>query len=103
MRNGRLVHLSDGGLSDPLPFEFARAKGIGATHLIVSDCRRIAGEAPTGPNLAYIRPELNGAASFRSPAGGMGESIRRGEQACTADILATISNWIDRTPRVAAV
>ena len=81
--NGHVVQLSDGGLSDSLPFEFAGAKGLGATHLVVSDCRRIAGEAPSGPNLAYIRPALNGAASFRSPAAGMGESIRCGEQACT--------------------
>lgn len=103
MRHGRRVHLVDGGLSDSLPCEFARAEGLGATHLIVSDCRRIAGAVLDGPDVAYIRPELNGASTFRSPSGSLLDSVRRGEDACTAEVLATIARWIDRAPRVAAV
>jgi NTE family protein len=103
VQNGRRMHLVDGGVSDSLPCEFARAEGLGATHLIVSDCRRIPGAAPDGPGVAYIRPELNGAGTFRSPSGSLLESVRRGEDACSAEVLATIARWTDRAPPLAAV
>jgi predicted acylesterase/phospholipase RssA len=93
MRHGRRVHLVDGGLSDSLPCEFARGEGLGATHLIVSDCRRIAHAPSHDPALVYIRPELNGAATLRSPSGSLLESVRRGEEACTAEMLSTIAGW----------
>jgi hypothetical protein len=95
------VHLVDGGLSDSLPCTFAR-EALGATHLIVSDCRRVA-TAPSGdPCMVYIRPELNGAATLRSPSGTLLESVTRGEEACTSDVLATIRGWTERASRKAS-
>src|SRR5262249_1239824 len=37
--------LTDGGVSDPVPVAFARHPSVGATHVIVSDCRWI-GDVP---------------------------------------------------------
>jgi NTE family protein len=96
MRNGQRFHLVDGGLSDSLPCGFAR--DLGATHLIVSDTRRIPGAVPPGPNVVYIRPDLNGAASLRSPSGTLVASLRSGERACTAEVLASIRQWSTGTP-----
>jgi predicted acylesterase/phospholipase RssA len=94
-RNGRTVHLVDGGVSDSLPCAFAR-EVLGATHLIVSDCRRIATAPSSDPRMVYIRPELNGAAPLRSPSGSLLVSVARGEEACTPDLLATIRGWTER-------
>lgn len=101
-RNGRRVHLFDGGLGDSLPCDFARGEGLGATHLIVSDCRRNAADRPGGSNLVYIRPDLNDAAMLRSPSGSLLEWVNRGEAACTPGILATIAGWTSQARAVAA-
>jgi predicted acylesterase/phospholipase RssA len=93
-RAGRRIHLVDGGLSDSLPFAFARDV-LGATHLIISDCRRIAPAPSCEPGTVYIRPELNGAATLRSPSGSLTASVARGEQACTPEVLATIRSWTE--------
>src|SRR5262245_35758515 len=37
-RGDEALHLTDGGVSDPVPLKFARPV-MGATHVIVSDCR----------------------------------------------------------------
>jgi len=101
VRNGVLVHLVDGGLSDSLPCAFA-ASVLGATHLVVSDCRREAEPRPSGPSYVYIRPELNGAAVLRSPAGTLLESVAKGEAACTADVIDTVREWVARRAQASA-
>jgi NTE family protein len=100
IRHGRVVHLIDGGLSDSLPCDFAGAGGLGATHLIVSDCRRVVRSIPTGRHVTYIRPELKGATTLRSPSGTLLASVRRGEEACTPDVLASIRRWMEPEPQI---
>lgn len=101
VRNGRCMHLIDGGISDALPCSFAR-DGLGATHLIVSDCRRVASGVPHAERMVYIRPNLQGAATFRSPSGTLLASVDRGMQACTPEVLGVIRGWLaDARQRVA--
>jgi predicted acylesterase/phospholipase RssA len=88
----RTVHLVDGGLSDALPTQFARAR-LGATHLIVSDCRRVATPTVDEEPHVYVRPALNGAASWQSPPGSLTETVACGEAAVTSDILSRIRRW----------
>src|SRR5262249_49318155 len=76
--------LTDGGISDPVPLAFARSLPLGATHVIVSDCRwsgerlRRGGGAGRVPRSArdardsrdqdavWIRPRLLNAGMLRS-------------------------------------
>lgn len=102
VRNGRCLHLIDGGVSDALPCGFAR-DGLGATHLIVSDCRRVASGVTHAENQVYLRPDLEGAATFRSPSGTLAASVRRGEQACTPEALRVIRGWLADAPQRVAV
>jgi predicted acylesterase/phospholipase RssA len=102
IRNGRRVHLVDGGLSDALPCAFARER-LGATHLIVSDCRRAAADVPRSENLVYIRPDLEGAATFRSPSGTLAASVERGMRACTPEAMGVIRGWREATRQRVAV
>lgn len=101
VRNGVLVHLVDGGLSDSLPCAFASSV-LGATHLVVSDCRRDAEPRVSEGSIVYIRPELNGAAILRSPAGTLLESVARGEAACTPDVIRTVREWVARRAETSA-
>jgi predicted acylesterase/phospholipase RssA len=88
----RVVHLVDGGLSDALPTRFARER-LGATHLIVSDCRRIAAPTADEEPVVYVRPALNGAGSWQSPPGTLTETVACGEAAVTPEILSRIRGW----------
>jgi NTE family protein len=90
----RVVHLVDGGVSDGLPTQFARA-ALGATHLIVSDCRRVATSTPLPDDerVVYIRPVLNGAGSWQAPRGTLTETVVHGEAAVTDEILARVRRW----------
>lgn len=92
-RGGQEFRLVDGGLSDSLPVEFACSPGLGATHLIVCDCRRGVPSLPTGENRVYIRPQLNGMGILRSPRASLLEGVRQGEAAVTDEVLQTIRNW----------
>lgn len=91
---GHQLALVDGGVSDSLPFAFARER-LGATHLIVSDCRRLPAPAPPSPDptVVYVRPDLDGAQLLRSPAGTLLESVAKGEAACTPDAIARVRAW----------
>jgi predicted acylesterase/phospholipase RssA len=102
VRNGVRVHLVDGGLSDSLPCAFASSV-LGATHLVVSDCRRDAEPSVSGPSLVYIRPDLNGAGILRSPAGTLLEWVTKGEAACTRDVIDTIRGWVARRAESSAI
>jgi predicted acylesterase/phospholipase RssA len=89
---GRRLQLVDGGVSDSLPWQFARDR-LGATHLIVSDCRRVPGPAPTDPTVVYIRPELESAPVLRSPAGTLVRAVAIGEAACAQRVIDRIRSW----------
>lgn len=88
----RVVHLVDGGVSDGLPIEFART-ALGATHLIVSDCRRLATPTPDDDRLVYIRPTLNGHGSWQSPPGTLTHTVACGEAAVTEDVVRRVRQW----------
>ncbi len=92
----RMVHLVDGGVSDSLPIEFART-ALGATRIVVSDCRRIARRPPDDPHVIYLRPELDGTGTLRSPAGTLAEGVRQGEQAVTPAAVQRIREWFNGT------
>src|SRR5205814_6274869 len=65
---GQVVRLADGGLSDSLPVDFARSPQMGATHVIVSDCRYSPSTVPrTSDSLIYIRPDPDGLRPLRGP------------------------------------
>ena len=88
----RVVHLVDGGLSDSLPMHFARTV-LGATHLIVSDCRRLATPAAADDRVVYIRPELDRASAWQSPRGTLTQSVACGEAAVTTDVITRVRGW----------
>jgi NTE family protein len=92
---GREVRLADGGISDSLPVAFATSPDLGATHLIVSDCRQRGGALPSSERLIYIRPELDGIRTLRAPRRNLMEAVRLGEAAVTPRMLRTIESWID--------
>jgi predicted acylesterase/phospholipase RssA len=93
LHEGRSVHLVDGGLSDSLPIAFAR-ETLGATRLIVSDCRFKARQPEEDPDIVYLRPELHGMPSWRSPAGTLIETVQQGEATVTPDVIDRIRAWL---------
>lgn len=92
-QRGQVVRLVDGGVSDPLPLDFARAV-LGARRLIVSDCRGVARMPPADPDLIYVRPDPDGTGILRSPAGTLVQTVRQGERAVTADVIERIRGWL---------
>ena len=89
----RELRLADGGLSDSLPIGFAQSPELGATHLIVSDCRQlVSSRPPDSDNIAYIRPALDGIRTLR--ASRLMNAVRWGEAAVTEDILHRIQGWL---------
>lgn len=90
------VRLVDGGLSDALPVEFTRS-ALAATHLVVSDCRRIAASSPSpDANLIYIRPYLGDMKAFRSPRASLLAAVAAGEAAVTAAVEDQILGWVNQ-------
>jgi NTE family protein len=89
------VRLADGGMSDSLPVAFARSLAMGATHIIVSDCRYSAPAPPPGDDsLIYIRPDLDGIRPLRAPRTALMKAVWRGEAAVTADVVERIHSWM---------
>jgi NTE family protein len=93
--NGEALRLTDGGLSDPVPVAFARRPAMGATHIIVSDCRwmgrvRVPADAAT----VWIRPLIRATGTLWSPRQGLLATVRDGEAAVTGDVLRTIMGWL---------
>jgi NTE family protein len=90
--------LTDGGISDPVPLAFARSLPLGATHVIVSDCRW------TGrPRLSvrdrdrdvfWIRPRLPNAGTLWSPRHGLASAVAQGEAAVTGEVVAQIHEFL---------
>lgn len=92
--NGASFKLADGGISDSLPIDFAKSPGLGATHLIVSDCRLTAGSVPrASESLIYIRPDLDGLRPLHGPRAALMKAVWQGEAAVTDDILDRIQSW----------
>ena len=87
--------LTDGGVSDCVPIEFAQRWPLESTHLIVSDCRWHAGGRISGDeNVVYIRPRLASTGTFWAPASTLVSAVREGRRAVTDEILRTIRGWI---------
>jgi NTE family protein len=92
--DGEPLDLTDGGLTDSLPLAFARSEIIGATHIIVSDCRWI-GRVPASldPGTVWIRPRMMHTGTLWSPARGLASAVRDGEAAVSEDVLNRINGW----------
>jgi NTE family protein len=86
-------HLIDGGLSDPVPLAFARGPAIGATHVIVSDCRWIGSVPTTDRNTVWIRPRMGRTGTLWSPHRGLLATVGDGEAAVTEPVLTRIRRW----------
>ncbi|HWF84717.1 MAG TPA: patatin-like phospholipase family protein [Vicinamibacterales bacterium] len=88
------VRLVDGGVSDSLPTGFARSSAMGATHLIVSDCRLTASEVPDrSDSLIYVRPDLDGLQPLRAPRTALMKAVWRGEAAVTPEVIERLQSW----------
>jgi predicted acylesterase/phospholipase RssA len=88
------LRLTDGGISDPVPISFARGAQIGATHVIVSDCRWL-GRAPAiDSRTIWIRPRMAHTGTLWSPRRGLLAAVRDGEAAVTEEVVARIRGWL---------
>jgi predicted acylesterase/phospholipase RssA len=86
--------LTDGGVSDCLPVVFAQRPPLGATHLIVSDCRWFAGRRPpSNGRVVYVRPRLPSTGTLWAPTSTLGSAVREGRSAVTRQMLDTIQGW----------
>jgi predicted acylesterase/phospholipase RssA len=92
---GEALRLTDGGLSDPVPLTFARRPALGATHIIVSDCRLLGRvRAPADPCMVCIRPSIRVTGSLWSPREGLLATVRDGEAAVTGNVLRVVTGWL---------
>jgi NTE family protein len=90
---GGTYRLVDGGVSDSLPTAFAAS--LGATHLIVSDCRTtVTSRPPTDDTVVYIRPHLEGIRPLRAPRLALVKAVEEGEAAVTPEIIQQIRRWL---------
>ena len=100
--DGETVRLVDGGISDSLPIAFATSPQMGATHVIVSDCRHVAAPPPRAGNIVYLRPELDRIRPFSAPVSALLESVGRGEAAVTDEAIGRIRQWMPQSALTAA-
>lgn len=89
-----LLKLTDGGLSDAVPIAFARSPAIGASHVIVSDCRWVGRVPETDTATAWIRPRMLRTGTLWSPRKGLPSTIHDGEMAVTSPIIERIRRWL---------
>lgn len=87
--------LADGGISDGLPIAFAQGPLMGATHLIVSDCRWLSSQPPPTEQLIYIRPRLRATGTLRAPSSTLHAAVRDGAAAVTDEVLERVASWCD--------
>jgi NTE family protein len=87
------VELTDGGVSDPVPLAFARSAAIGATHVIVSDCRWIGRVPALDAATVWIRPRMLKTGTLWSPRRGLAAAVTDGEEAVTDSIVDLIRKW----------
>ena len=93
--NGRELRLVDGGFSDGVPIAFARSAALGATHLVVSDCRRAGPPVPADDRIICLRPELRGLGALRSVSFSLDQAVAAGESAVTDATIARLRAWLD--------
>jgi predicted acylesterase/phospholipase RssA len=87
--------LTDGGISDCVPVAFARRNPLGATHVIVSDCRAFAGRPPAHDDrVLYVRPRLPSTGTLWAPASTLVSAVREGSRAVSDEALREIRGWI---------
>lgn len=92
--DGTSLLLTDGGISDCLPVAFSRRPPLAATHLIVSDCRSVAGHRPASDGRAvYVRPRLPSTGVLWAAASTLVSAVREGRRAVTGETLQTIRGW----------
>jgi NTE family protein len=91
--HGEELRLTDGGVSDSVPIAFARGPHIGATHVIVSDCRWIGRMRPTDARTAWIRPRMAGTGTLWSSSRGLASAVDDGAAAVTPAILDRVAEW----------
>lgn len=88
------LRLTDGGISDCLPIAFAQRPPLSATHVIVSDCRRLATGAPDGSDhLIYMRPRLLTTGTLWAPSSTLLAAVRDGVAAVTDEIVDRARSW----------
>jgi NTE family protein len=88
------LRLIDGGVSDCLPIAFARRPPLRATHLIVSDCRWMAGRRPPHDGrILYVRPRLPSTGTLWAPISTLASAVEEGRQAVTNEMLHTMRRW----------
>jgi NTE family protein len=103
--DGETHRLIDGGLSDPVPLTFAQRPAIGATHIIVSDCRWVKRvvRAPADTRTVWIRPRIRATGTLWSPREGLLATVRDGEAAVSGDVLRVIMGWLAADSPVATL
>jgi predicted acylesterase/phospholipase RssA len=94
--DGTVLDLTDGGISDAVPLAFARSAAVGATHVIVSDCRWFGRVPRTDPTTVWIRPRMIGAGTLWSPRHGLSSVVQRGAAAVSDAALDRIRSWTTR-------
>jgi len=92
-REGTWV-LTDGGVSDPLPTAFARRAPLGATHVIVSDCRWLGTAGSSAADVAWIRPRMPATGTLWTPIG-LSAAVRCGEAAVTRGIVSHVRRRLE--------
>jgi len=103
-RDGEALRLTDGGLTDPLPLTFAQRPSMGATHIVVSDCRAGARvSSPADNDVLWIRPSMPATGTLWSPRSGLRVTVDAGEAAVTAEVLRVIAGWLSGGSRQAAL
>jgi len=89
-----VVRLADGGLSDSLPVDFVRSPTMGATHVVVSDCRYCASTpSADDESLVYVRPDLDGIRPLQAPRTALMKAVWRGEAAVSREVVERIRSW----------
>jgi hypothetical protein len=67
---------------------------MGATHVIVSDCRFSASSLPNmDDSVIYIRPDLDGLRPLRGPRTALTHAVTRGEAAVTPELISRMREW----------
>jgi predicted acylesterase/phospholipase RssA len=90
---GEVLDLTDGGISDSVPIAFARSAAIGATHVIVSDCRWLGRIQRTDATTIWIRPRMFSTGTLWGPRSGLTSAVRDGEAAVTDAIVQKLRTW----------
>jgi NTE family protein len=94
--DGETLRLTDGGVSDAVPIAFARSAAVGASHVIVSDCRWIGRIPAVDDTTVWIRPRMFATGTLWSPARGLAPAVRGGAEAVTDEVVSRVLRWFDQ-------